>query len=282
MLRGTFQPQQPPALLIAAVLPRKVLGVKQLNSTTCEGEKRRDMPKAKKNRKRESRARQKLKDKHRSKTKQQRQAYVKLTDICKELPLTKVVEEPVTQELFMANLGLTSHDVQQIPTPPRSEHGNHLVKFKNCLSGRVPFSSDYGRHIINRDHHLVPNMAINRKLERIEWYLRKNEMPTNHITPDFEVTYEYKRHEYVRSYQFPRTRYGQQSSSVRDQFVQYVCKPVCVKLARMDLEKERERIRSRSVVHQRLLVMIKPMGMVTSNESLRRSARLEESIIVID
>lgn len=282
MLHRTFEP---PTLVLAAVLPRKVLGVKQLNSTACERDKRRDTLKTKKNeknRKRESRARQKLNDKHISKIKQQRQAYVKLTDICKELPLTKVVEEPVTQESFMAGLGLHSQAAQQVPPPRRSGRRNHLVKFKNCLSGRVPFSSDYGRHIINRYRHLVPDMALNRKLERIEWNLRKTEVPTNHIIPDFEVTYEYKRDEYVRSYRFPRTRHGQQPLSVRGQFVHYVCKPVCVKLARMDLEKERERIRSRSVVHQRLLVMIKPMGMVKNNGAPRRSARLEEAIIVIN
>lgn len=297
MLRSTFEPQHSPTLLLSAAVPqRKVLGVKQINSSTCEREKRRDTLNAKekeKNRERERRPLKKRKDKRRSKTKPQRQAYVKLTDIRKELPLTKVVEEPVTQESFMASLGLHSQAAQKVPSPPRSEPSNHSIKVKNYLSGRFPFSSDYGRHIINHNRHLVPDIALTRKLERIEWNLRETERLTHNLTPDFEVTYESKRHEYVRPYRFPQTRYAQQSGSVRDQFVRYVCKPVCVLLERMDLEKERERIRSRSVVngrplqpkrvvHQKLLVMIRPMEMVKSNGTLRRSARLEEAIIVVD
>lgn len=202
-------------------------------------------------------------------------AYVKLNDVFRELPQVKIKEEPVTQEAFMGELGLAqTASPEELTTNTSPKTAIHpTIKFNNGLNGRIPFSSDYGRHIVKRDRHFVPDCVTHRRLERLEWNLRECETPPppRNAIGDYEVTYEPKKREYVRNYRFPKRQFWQKAWGVKEQFARYLCRPVTVEVERMDLEKARDEIkRGGVVVHQQLTVVIKPICRVRSNGVLKR------------
>lgn len=141
-----------------------------------------------------------------------------------------------SQEEFMSKLGLQS-------CGPSSESTSDTFARPKPVTTRlsqmptVPFSSDYGRVLIGREK-LNLDQTHQRRIERVEWYL-KDQAPPREPTPTFPVTYEPKSPQNHHNYKFPKRQYYQDSNFVNNlEFLKTLCKPVCVVLERLPVEKQ--------------------------------------------
>ncbi|KAF2884280.1 hypothetical protein ILUMI_21901 [Ignelater luminosus] len=174
-------------------------------------------------------------------------SYVKLYDFFKEVPQTKQDEKEVSKNEYMGFLNLDSKE----PCDPNQlslVKTSHPTKLSNFP--QIPFSSDYGRLLLARERHCLPQEVALRKIDRMEWYLkgtapvlRNNNNNNNYYynnnnnifinNPDF-IIYDRK----VRNlhlYKFPKRQFHQKHQTLYQSLIKYVCKPVCVHLEKLDI-----------------------------------------------
>ncbi|KAF5305214.1 hypothetical protein FQA39_LY09302 [Lamprigera yunnana] len=157
--------------------------------------------------------------------------FVKLFDVLKEIPQEKEIEKVVEQPEFMSFFGLenrgpiSSKHVHEIKT-------SHPIKLTKTVS--IPFSSIYGQRLLLRERHSMSQEAALKKIERTDWYLKEKE--TRNTPQDYSplISYE-KKPKYTRTYKFPKTQFRQKVTPIKRQFLEYLCKPVCVELERIDI-----------------------------------------------
>lgn len=157
--------------------------------------------------------------------------FVKLFDVLKEIPQEKEIEEPVEKNEFMNcfelqnNEAVNSKLVSEIKT-------SHPIKLTKTAS--IPFSSIYGQTLLLRERHCLPQEAALKKIERTDWYLKATRTNSN---SDYSplITYD-KKPKYTRDYKFPKKQFYQKHRSLKREFLEYICKPVCVKLEIIDVD----------------------------------------------
>lgn len=155
--------------------------------------------------------------------------YVRLYDVLKEIPQEQEVVKPVTQNEYMGFLGLDTKEPadQKLCPEVKTSHAVKLVSHPH-----IPFSSDYGRRLLARERHCLPQEVALRKIERTEWYLKGTAVVSKNHQP--EIIYD-KRSKYLHRYHFPKRQFSQQHQPLEQAFIKYVCKPLCVELEMVDL-----------------------------------------------
>lgn len=156
--------------------------------------------------------------------------FVKLFDVLKEIPQEKEEEKIVEKNDFMNLFELEKRDnvntklITEIKT-------THPIKLTKTVG--IPFSSIYGRKLLLRERHRLPEDVALKKIERTDWYLNGNAPKLNN---DYNPIVSYDRKlQYTRNYKYPKRQHYQKHKSLRQQFLEYVCKPVCVRLEIMDV-----------------------------------------------
>lgn len=161
--------------------------------------------------------------------------FVRLYDILKTPPVSPPA---VTQNDFLQQLGLQTKsdskcsDRKAITPPPlRLAHIPH-----------VPFSSDYGRIIISREKQPVLAEVHLRRLERLEWYTKDTKSPAStNSAITYPVSYDFEKQESSHTYKFPRRQYYQGDSTLHTvSFLKSLCKPLSVRLTRIDCPKTKK------------------------------------------
>lgn len=157
--------------------------------------------------------------------------FVKLFDVLKEIPQEKEEEKIVEKNDFMNLFELEKRD--NVNTKLIAEvKTTHPIKLTKTVG--IPFSSIYGRKLLLRERHCLPEDVALKKIERTDWYLNGNAPKLNN---DYNPTVSYdKKLEYSRNYKYPKRQYYQKHKSLRRQFLEYVCKPVCVRLEIIDVD----------------------------------------------
>lgn len=165
--------------------------------------------------------------------------FVRLYDILK----TPVVVPPaVSKNDFLRGFALQSKsdNVRSereaiVPNSLRLAHVPH-----------VPFSSDYGRVIISREKQPIPKEVHLRKIERLEWYTNDSHYPASTSSvASYPVTYDSGKEGSFHTYKFPRRQFYQGDSTLRTvSFLKSLCKPVSVRLTRIDCRKTQIKTKS--------------------------------------
>lgn len=151
-------------------------------------------------------------------------AFVRLHDILKT-----AVKPQVSKEEFFQGLGLDVNNsvIKPSVNKPLKYNSSRLAQLT-----QVPFSSDYGRALIDPEKQLLPE-THQRKLERVEWFLKDRGSPELNGL-EFPVTYAPKNC-YEHRYKFPKRQSYQDSDFVNKiDFLLSLCKPMCVQLTRID------------------------------------------------
>lgn len=180
--------------------------------------------------------------------------FVRLYDILK--PPRTTPPPIVTQDDFLRGFGLLNKTdsacVERKRITPSSLKLLHMPQ--------VPFSSDYGRIVINRDRQPVPMEVHLRKIERLEWYLNDaNSSPAtsnNTLTLTYPVTHDRVKESSFHTYKFPRKQFYQGDSTLRTvSFLLSFCKPLSVVLTRIDpnlIKRKTKTVRDVKVIIRRL------------------------------
>ncbi|KAF5285755.1 hypothetical protein FQR65_LT02283 [Abscondita terminalis] len=156
--------------------------------------------------------------------------FVKLFDVLKEIPQEREDEKPVEQNEFMNFFGLQTCESINTRSIPEIKTG-HPIKLTKTVG--IPFSSIYGQTLLNRERHCLPQEAALKKIERTDWYLKSTRTNSN---SDYSplITYD-KKPKYTRNYKFPKKQFHHKPRSLKREFLEYLCKPVHVKLELMDV-----------------------------------------------
>lgn len=175
------------------------------------------------------------------------QSYVKLYDFFKEVPQTKQDEKEVSKNDYMGFLNLDSKQAsdQKQLSAIKTSHPTKLSSYP-----QIPFSSDYGRLLLARERHCLPQEVALRKIDRMAWYLKgtapvlrtnssssnNNCNNINNIFINNPEIYIYDRKiRNLHLYKFPKRQFHQKHQTLYQALIKYVCKPVCVHLHKLDI-----------------------------------------------
>ncbi|KAG5863642.1 hypothetical protein JTB14_015967 [Gonioctena quinquepunctata] len=122
-------------------------------------------------------------------------------------PVEFIASKPLNQAEFLGlfRLGLNNNGIpKEIQVPNYSR----VVKLQNCP--HIPLSSDIGRAMIKRENYGVPEYVNERKLERLEWYVNKDNVKV--VDNKYEISFDKSKDISTHVFKFPRKRYHQVNS----------------------------------------------------------------------
>lgn len=143
----------------------------------------------------------------------------------------------VSKDAFVKGLGLVPVEKHEEVNKALSGHARP-VKF--TFSSTVPFSSDYARVILKRDKIVSLEEAHLKRMERIERYLRNEDIVSQHNTIEYPVTYNKREELYCHIYKFP----VKQAYQIQDRvtFLKSLCRPVSAIEERCDLPYKKKKV----------------------------------------
>ncbi|KAB0796624.1 hypothetical protein PPYR_10685 [Photinus pyralis] len=205
--------------------------------------------------------------------------FVKLFDVLKEIPQEKQEEKTVDKNDFMSMFELDTLDNTNTKTIEEVKT-THPIKLTKTVA--IPFSSIYGRKLLLRERHCLPEDVALKKIERTDWYLNRDAPRcTNHDYP--VVSYD-KRSRYTRTYTYPKRQFYQKHKSLKQHFLEYVCKPVCVRLERINVSsfvnKPSEPVQQRTISEATIVSAVDDFASILETNSIICETVLSDSDLV--
>lgn len=205
--------------------------------------------------------------------------FVKLFDVLKEIPQEKQEDKIVEKNDFMSMFELDTPDNTNRKSAAEVKT-THPIKLTKTVA--IPFSSIYGRKLLLRERHCLPEDVALKKIERTDWYLNRDAPRcTNHDSP--VVTYD-KRSQYTRTYRYPKRQFYQKHKSLKQHFLEYVCKPVCVRLERIDvstfLKKPSEPVQQVTISEATIVSAVDEFASILKTNSIICETVLSDSDLV--
>lgn len=156
-----------------------------------------------------------------------RNSYVKLYDVLAEYQPKKV--PVVTKNEYMNSLKL-------VKNPAQSTHISQVETNCNVKNGifYVPLSSNSGQKLLQK-HHFLSDAATLCKFEKIEPFVNRLPRTRGAKYNDYLTnTYRNKCSTHYHRYVFAKRQAYQKHLSLKQGFLQYLCKPLYVVVERMD------------------------------------------------
>ncbi|XP_019874830.2 uncharacterized protein LOC109602826 [Aethina tumida] len=143
---------------------------------------------------------------------------------------------PLNKEQFLKKFNLVPDNKQSVSNPPSQPPSiSQSVRLRTTIN--IPLSSEIGKKLLKRENHQVPQDVILRRLERVEWYVNKNNnepsMSSTTLRPSIPQAPDY-----CHTYKFPKRQHHQMKHYHK---LLNFCRPVSVVLECCNMHKLKER-----------------------------------------
>lgn len=155
------------------------------------------------------------------------------------------------QNQFLEYFKLESKNEQK----PESERIGVISGPKLAFCTHIPFSSDMGRILADREQHRMSEILKLKRLERCEWYINKSGQVKEDIVK-YESSFNQRQGAHSHWYVPPkRQNYQKRQSWYSEEFLKKFCTPVVVRLEKMDLDLVKKRWKQKRQVSKKKLIV---------------------------